>query len=29
MLFDYVLGGAVAAFLLVFLTVALARPDKF
>lgn len=29
MLFDYVLGGALAAVLLVYLTVALARPEKF
>ncbi|TAJ33834.1 MAG: K(+)-transporting ATPase subunit F [Reyranella sp.] len=29
MLFDYVLGGALAAILLVYLTVALARPEKF
>ena len=29
MTFDYVLGGALAAFLLVYLTVALARQEKF
>ncbi|TAJ91310.1 MAG: K(+)-transporting ATPase subunit F [Reyranella sp.] len=29
MTFDYVLGGALAALLLVYLTVALARPEKF
>lgn len=29
MLFDYVLGGALAAILLVYLTAALARPEKF
>ena len=29
MTFDYALGGALAAFLLVYLTVALARPEKF
>ncbi|KAF0104122.1 MAG: hypothetical protein FD144_1776 [Rhodospirillaceae bacterium] len=29
MSFDYVLGGALAALLLVYLTVALARPEKF
>ncbi|MFN4015432.1 MAG: K(+)-transporting ATPase subunit F [Reyranella sp.] len=27
--FDYVLGGALALLLLVYLTVALARPEKF
>jgi len=27
--FDYVLGGALVAILLVYLTVALARPEKF
>lgn len=27
--FDYVLGGALAVLLLVYLTVALARPEKF
>jgi K+-transporting ATPase KdpF subunit len=26
---DYILGGALAALLLVYLTVALARPEKF
>jgi len=29
MSFDYILGGALAALLLVYLTVALARPEKF
>ncbi len=29
MSFDYVLGGALALLLLVYLTVALARPEKF
>ncbi len=29
MSFDYVLCGALAALLLVYLTVALARPEKF
>ncbi|MBU8872701.1 MULTISPECIES: K(+)-transporting ATPase subunit F [Reyranella] len=29
MSFDYALGGALAALLLVYLTVALARPEKF
>ena len=29
MIFDYVLGGALAAILLVYLVVALARPEKF
>ena len=29
MTFDYVLGGALAVLLLVYLTVALARPEKF
>ncbi len=29
MSFDYLLGGALAALLLVYLTVALARPEKF
>ncbi len=29
MSFDYVLGGALAALLLVYLAVALARPEKF
>ncbi len=29
MTFDYVLGGGLAALLLVYLTVALARPEKF
>jgi K+-transporting ATPase KdpF subunit len=29
MTLDYVLGGALAAMLLVYLTVALARPEKF
>ena len=29
MSFDYVLSGALAALLLVYLTVALARPEKF
>jgi K+-transporting ATPase KdpF subunit len=29
MIFDYVLGGALAAVLLVYLVVALARPEKF
>ena len=29
MILDYVLGGALAAVLLVYLVVALARPEKF
>ncbi|MGB4345415.1 MAG: potassium-transporting ATPase subunit F [Burkholderiaceae bacterium] len=29
MTFDYLLGGGLAALLLVYLTVALARPEKF
>lgn len=29
MLVDYVLGGAVTAFLLVYLTYALVRPERF
>jgi K+-transporting ATPase KdpF subunit len=29
MTFDYLLGGALAVLLLVYLTVALARPEKF
>ena len=29
MLFDYVLGGLVTAGLLVYLTVALVRPERF
>lgn len=29
MTLDYLLGGALAAFLLVYLVVALARPEKF
>lgn len=29
MMLDYVLGGALVAVLLVYLTVALARPEKF
>lgn len=29
MSFDYILGGAPAVLLLVYLTVALARPEKF
>jgi K+-transporting ATPase KdpF subunit len=29
MTLDYVLGGALVAVLLVYLTVALARPEKF
>jgi K+-transporting ATPase KdpF subunit len=29
MTLDYVLGAALAAVLLVYLTVALARPEKF
>ncbi|HQS15313.1 potassium-transporting ATPase subunit F [Reyranella sp.] len=29
MSFDYLLGGGLAALLLVYLTVALARPEKF
>ena len=29
MSFDYLLGGSLAALLLVYLTVALARPEKF
>ena len=29
MSFDYFLGGALAVLLLVYLTVALARPEKF
>ncbi|WP_347140278.1 potassium-transporting ATPase subunit F [Paracoccus sp. SSK6] len=27
--FDYILGGGVAAFLLVYLTWALVRPERF
>ncbi|MBP6767095.1 MAG: potassium-transporting ATPase subunit F [Reyranella sp.] len=29
MTFDYLLAGGLAALLLVYLTVALARPEKF
>jgi len=29
MTFDYILGGALVAILLVYLAVALARPEKF
>ncbi|OFW98068.1 MAG: K+-transporting ATPase subunit F [Alphaproteobacteria bacterium RIFCSPHIGHO2_12_FULL_66_14] len=29
MILDYVLGGGLAAILLVYLAVALARPEKF
>ena len=29
MILDYALGGALVAVLLVYLTVALARPEKF
>lgn len=29
MTFDFVLGGAVTALLLVYLTVALLRPERF
>ena len=29
MLLEYILGGAVAAFLLVYLTYALIRPERF
>ena len=29
MIFDYVLGGGLAAILLVYLMIALARPEKF
>jgi K+-transporting ATPase KdpF subunit len=29
MTLDYILGGALVAILLVYLTVALARPEKF
>ena len=29
MILEYVLGGGLAAILLVYLTVALARPEKF
>lgn len=29
MILDYVLGSALVAILLVYLTVALARPEKF
>ena len=29
MSFDYLLGGGLAALLLIYLTVALARPEKF
>lgn len=29
MLFDYILGGGVAVFLLVYLTWALVRPERF
>ncbi|WP_136683654.1 K(+)-transporting ATPase subunit F [Falsirhodobacter xinxiangensis] len=29
MLLDYILGGGVAAFLLVYLTYALVRPERF
>lgn len=29
MAFDFTLGGAVAAFLLVYLVIALIRPERF
>jgi len=29
MLFDYLLGGAVSLFILVYLVFALVRPEKF
>ncbi|MFZ5780311.1 MAG: K(+)-transporting ATPase subunit F [Pseudomonadota bacterium] len=29
MMLDYILGGGLAALLLVYLVVALARPEKF
>lgn len=29
MLFDHILGGGVAVFLLVYLTYALVRPERF
>ena len=29
MILDYILGGALVAILLVYLVVALARPEKF
>lgn len=29
MLFEYILGGAVTAFLLAYLTYALVRPERF
>jgi K+-transporting ATPase KdpF subunit len=29
MIFDYLLGGGVALFLLVYLTYALVKPEKF
>jgi K+-transporting ATPase KdpF subunit len=29
MLIEYILGGAVASFLLVYLTYALVRPERF
>ena len=29
MLFDYILGGAVTLFLIIFLVAALVRPEKF
>jgi K+-transporting ATPase KdpF subunit len=29
MLFDYILGGAVALGILVYLVIALVRPEKF
>ncbi|HZB52724.1 MAG TPA: potassium-transporting ATPase subunit F [Reyranella sp.] len=29
MILDYVLGGGLAAILLVYLVIALARPEKF
>jgi K+-transporting ATPase KdpF subunit len=29
MLFDYLLGGAVSLFILVYLVYALVRPEKF
>ena len=29
MLLDYILGGAVTLFLIVYLVVALVRPEKF
>ena len=29
MLFEYILGGGVALFLLIYLTYALVRPERF